>query len=52
MTLFSLCNSPLDLERVAEMEFGTVITYLELLKAQQETEWISNELEKNKLKIK
>lgn len=45
-----MCNNVLDLERIADLEFGTIITWLELKKGQEEIENIVNEQFKNKMK--
>lgn len=50
LILKSLCKSVLDMDRILNMEFGTVITYLELGKVEQEIEHIYNEQFKNKMK--
>ena len=45
-----MCGNVLDLERIADLEFGTIITWLELKKGQEEIEHIVNEQFKNKMK--
>lgn len=53
MTAYSLCkNGVKDLEDVLRMEFGTIITYLELGKCEEEVSYLMNEVAKNKLKTK
>jgi len=50
LILKSLCPNIQDLEKTSDLEFGTVISWLELGKAQEEIEHIVNEQFKNKMK--
>lgn len=45
-----MCPNIQDLEKTSDLEFGTVISWLELGKAQEEIENIVNEQFKNKMK--
>lgn len=45
-----MCGNILDLEKIADLEFGTVISWLELKKAQEEIENIVSEQYKNKIR--
>lgn len=51
LTLLSLCENDVSrFDKILEMEFGNIITYLELKKAEEELIHLQDELEKNKLK--
>jgi len=49
LILKALCNSVLDLEKVLDQDFGNIITWLELGKAEEEINYIYNEQNKNKI---
>jgi hypothetical protein len=50
LTLKSLSSDPLEMEKIVNMNFGSVLTFLELNKAEEEIIHISQELIKNKYK--
>lgn len=50
LTLKSLCSSPKDIDEIIQLDFGTILTYLELNKAEEELTYIGQELIKNKYK--
>lgn len=52
ITALSLCNNVKDLEDILNLEFGTIITYLELRKCEEEIQHIAQEISKNKFKMK
>jgi len=46
--LKNLCSSITELDKIANMDFMTVITWLELGKANEEIDYINTELQKKK----
>lgn len=52
MTLYYLCQKPSDLEELIKMDFGTILTWLELKKADEEIQHIQNEHFKKNNSIK
>lgn len=48
LILKSLCNDIKDLDTIVNMDFTTILTWLELQKANEELDYINMELQKNK----
>lgn len=52
LVLKNISKNPMEMEKIVELDFGTVITWMELSKAQEELEYIYSERLKNKIRSK
>lgn len=52
LILKNISKNPMEMEKIVELDFGTIITWMELSKAQEELEYIYSERLKNKIRSK